>query len=109
TLGGVVGNNTGSVTNTYAFGAVAGDQLSMVGGLVGSNLGTISQSYSTGQVTGGSLASIGGFIGTDLTALPQVTAGYWDTTTSGTTTGIGNKLLGETGEQLVAEAGRRAA
>ena len=97
TLGGIVGNNTGNVSYTYAYGTITGDQLSTVGGLVGSNLGTIAQSYATGQVTGGGLSSIGGFIGTDLTVLPQVTAGYWNTTTSGTNTGVGNKLLGESG------------
>lgn len=97
TLGGIVGNNTGNVSYTYAYGTIAGDQLSTVGGLAGSNLGTIAQSYSTGQVTGGGLSTIGGFIGTDLSVLPQVTAGYWNTTTSGTNTGVGNKLLGESG------------
>lgn len=109
TLGGIAGNNTGTVSNTYATGSVAGGAaLSTVGGLVGSNIGSIAQSYATGAVTGGTLASVGGLIGTDL-AIGGVASGYWDTTTSGTTKGVGNQLLGEQGVTGLTDSQLKAA
>ncbi|AFV22853.1 GLUG domain protein [Methanolobus psychrophilus R15] len=49
-VGGLVGENTGTIENSYSTGNVTGDI--SVGGLVGHNLGTIENSYSTGNVTG---------------------------------------------------------
>ena len=60
-IGGLVGwNFGGTVSNSYATGAVSGDDL--VGGLVGWNDGTVVGSYATGQVAG-SLNMIGGLVG----------------------------------------------
>ena len=42
-VGGLVGNNSGTVSNSYFSGSVTGDQY--VGGLVGVNEGTMSNSY----------------------------------------------------------------
>jgi hypothetical protein len=42
-VGGLVGNNSGTVSNSYFSGSVTGDQY--VGGLVGGNVGTVSNSY----------------------------------------------------------------
>jgi hypothetical protein len=94
TVGGAVGNNTGTISYVYALGSVAGNNGSASGGFVGSNIGTITQSYATGQVTGGALATIGGFVGTDLTIIPGISSSYFDTTTSGLSglNGAGNKL-----------------
>jgi hypothetical protein len=59
-VGGLVGENDGAASNSYATGSVIGD--AAVGGLVGfSNSGTVSNSYSTGGVTGSS--SVGGLVG----------------------------------------------
>ena len=58
-VGGLVGDNGGSVTNSYATGAVTGN--SRVGGLVGDNGGRVTNSYATGTVTGNSRA--GGLVG----------------------------------------------
>jgi len=63
-IGGLVGENTGTVTNCYATGNVTGG--GNVGGLVGKNgaftyAGTVSNSYSTGSVTGD--ADVGGLVG----------------------------------------------
>jgi len=49
-VGGLVGNNEGTVSNSYSTGSVTGT--GWVGGLVGVNLATVSNSYSTGSVTG---------------------------------------------------------
>jgi hypothetical protein len=50
-VGGLVGENSGAVSNCYATGSIAG--YSLVGGLVGGNyLGTISNCYATGDVSG---------------------------------------------------------
>jgi len=65
-IGGLVGANSGTVSNSYSTGSVTG--VEWVGGLVGFNFeeGTVSNSYSTGSVTSdygvGGLA--GGNIGT---------------------------------------------
>jgi len=49
-VGGLVGWNGGTVSNSYSTGSVTGKD--DVGGLVGWNEGTVSDSYSTGTVTG---------------------------------------------------------
>lgn len=48
-VGGLVGSNSGTITQSYASGAVSG--IGTVGGFAGLNDGTITQSYSTGNVT----------------------------------------------------------
>ena len=62
-VGDLVGDNNGSVSNSYASGSVTG--ANFVGGLVGDNLNaTISQSYATGSVTGESGSQlVGGLVG----------------------------------------------
>ena len=70
-VGGLVGKNTGSITDCYATGSVTG--FSFVGGLVGSNTsrsgrrgglysGTIRNCYSSGSVTG-DYSDVGGLVG----------------------------------------------
>jgi filamentous hemagglutinin family protein len=93
-VGGLVGwNNTGTITNSYSTGAVSGSNY-YVGGLVGVNsAGTISNSYSTGAVSGSNY--VGGLVGYNS---GTITNSYWDTTTSGTLTGISSGILaGATG------------
>ncbi len=50
TGGGLVGENDGNITNSYASGTVNGSWI--LGGLVGGNEGTIADSYATGIVRG---------------------------------------------------------
>ena len=64
-VGGLVGRNSGTITDSYATGNVEGD--SRIGGLVGEseNLGTtasITNSYATGNVEGNQ-NQIGGLVG----------------------------------------------
>ena len=61
-VGGLVGWNKsgGRIKNSYATGAVTGSQY--VGGLVGENEGTIEKSYATGNVTGTGIY-VGGLVG----------------------------------------------
>lgn len=59
-VGGLVGDNDGTVSESYATGTVTGDG-NNVGGLVGLNQGTLEQSYATGTVTGDD--DIGGLVG----------------------------------------------
>ena len=49
-IGGLIGDNLGAVTNSYATGAVTGEF--MVGGLIGTNdsTGSVARSYATGAV-----------------------------------------------------------
>ncbi len=58
-VGGLVGDNEGTITNSYATGSIAGDD--DIGGLVGDNEGTITNSYATGSIAGNE--DIGGLVG----------------------------------------------
>ena len=86
--GGLVGVNDGGLAAVYATGRVSGTEA--VGGLVGHHRGTLAASYATGRVSGEREA--GGLVGT---AEPPgtVTAGYWDTDTSGLQTGAAGRGL----------------
>ncbi|MHC4499451.1 MAG: GLUG motif-containing protein, partial [Planctomycetota bacterium] len=78
-LGGLVGRNRyGTITNSYATGSVIGYR--DVGGLVGGNQGTIINCYSTASVSGDE--RVGGLVGSGGTVIHS----YWDTETSGQTT-----------------------
>jgi len=58
-VGGLVGGNEGTVTNSYSSGSVTGWYA--VGGLVGGNEGTVTSSHSSGSVTG--WYTVGGLVG----------------------------------------------
>ena len=90
-VGGLVGENDGSITNSYSTGSVTGISAegSYFGGLVGYNVGSITNSYSTGVVT--DLAML--VVWWDIDASGTVTASYWDTITSGQSTSAGGTGL----------------
>ena len=83
--GGLVGRMLRStIIASYATGSVTGD--THVGGLAGGNLeGTIIASYATGSVTGD--GDVGGLVGYSRES--TIIASFWDTQTSGQTTGVG--------------------
>ncbi len=58
-IGGLIGENMGSVRACYATGATTGE--SNVGGLIGQNRGTVNKSYATGNVSG-SVWYVGGLV-----------------------------------------------
>ena len=58
-VGGLVGYNSGKVSNSYVTGTVSGDDL--VGGLVGESIGTVLNSYAIGTVSSDDL--VGGLVG----------------------------------------------
>jgi hypothetical protein len=61
-VGGLVGYNNGTITNSYATATVVSDNYG--GGLVGYNKGTISSSYANGSVTGSTYSYyLGGLVG----------------------------------------------
>jgi hypothetical protein len=70
--------------------------------------GTITDSYATGAVTGGTGSTIGGLVGYDESLPGSIAHSYWDETTSGITTssqGAGNiandsGITGKTNAQL---------
>ena len=91
--GGLVGYANASISNTYATGAVSvGEKAGHLrfasdsGGLIGKNEATLASSYSTGAPTGGLEATLGGSIADNEGTATDL---YWDTTTSGTETGVG--------------------
>ena len=61
-VGGLVGNNLGAITASYATGQVSG--YIRVGGLVGANYGSVQTSHATAQVSGSQ--SVGGLVGRNL-------------------------------------------
>ncbi|MBJ2154380.1 GLUG motif-containing protein [Variovorax sp. IB41] len=78
--GGLVGNNGGRITDSYATGDVKGGPISSgIGGLAGANSGTITGSHATGNVSG---ETAGGLVGgnqgtiTDSYASGNVTGSY---------------------------------
>lgn len=75
-VGGLVGTNAGSIADSYSAGPAIGDT---AGGLVGTNAGTIDNSYSAGTVSGTTLA--GGLVGRNSGG--AVGNSYWNTETSG--------------------------
>jgi hypothetical protein len=75
-VGGLVGLNLGTVSSSYSSGSVTGNEC--VGGLVGSNNGTASNSYSTSSVIGD--VNVGGLVGENA---GTVSSSFWDTQTSG--------------------------
>jgi hypothetical protein len=109
TGGGLVGGNSGNISQSYADCTISGGNSSYLGGLIGSNGGriTISQSYAKGKVGGGT--TLGGLIGSNGTKVTQtystttlqnigrkdrdvggligndegrISSSYWDTSTS---------------------------
>jgi hypothetical protein len=59
-VGGLIGENAGTVSNSYSTGNVTDGGWGWVGGLIGGNAGTVSNSYSTSYVTG--YAGVGGLV-----------------------------------------------
>ncbi len=95
--GALVGNNLGSVGNTYATGSVSGDFL--VGGLVGNNGGRVSESYATGSVSvsgtgSGVNNSAGGLVGSNG---GTVSNSYATASMSGSGSSYIGGLVGENG------------
>ena len=91
-IGGLVGQNDydGSIIDAYATGAVTGTGTGNdIGGLVGENDQSISDAYATGAVSGGT--DTGGLVGDNDGG--TYTDDYFDTTTSGTTTGVGSESV----------------
>ena len=92
-VGGLVGFNSGSVSASYATGSVSGGD--SVGGLIGHHCGSLTAGYATGTVSGGS--DIGGLMGSTECSdgSGSVTAGYWDSSTSGHATGMGARTTAQ--------------
>ena len=96
--GGLVGQNSGSITASYAAGSVStnrranSEQFINVGGLVGHNSGTITASYAASAVSGGDGASNstgrGGLVGC-ATGNSAVSDSYFDTDVSGSRSAAG--------------------
>ena len=94
-VGGLVGQNSGTITSSYATGSVTGSNTGVfTGGLVGQNyIGTISNSYSTATVVGHFY--VGGLVGRnyagyDITGIATISNCYATGTVTGTPAGGGN-------------------
>jgi len=100
-IGGLVGSNSGLVTDCYSAGPVSGDI--QVGGLVGANYrctdgqcfsGSVQDSYSTSIVTGD--YSAGGLVGDGFPV--EVITSFWDTEASGLQSSAGG--IGQTTAEM---------
>ena len=78
-VGGLVGSNNTTVTASYATGRVT--STSRAGGLSSNNSGTIAASYATGRVLATRPGGLAGH------SIGRITSSYWDTNTSGHSTG----------------------
>ncbi len=92
TTGGLVGVNSGDISNSYSASSVDGHI--EVGGLVGRNNGEVTDSFSTGEVSGDD--EVGGLVGRNN---GEVTDSYWNSETSGTDTSDGGEP--RTTEQMI--------
>ena len=127
-VGGLVGyNNSGTIISSYATGTVAGAQVTYIGGLAGESSGSISNSYSTGSVssTYGSVGSLVGLNGGSITNVyalgtvnsNPVSAGNIIGTQSGSITNVvvgfpaltTDNWTGASGDSLVTTAGNWSA
>lgn|GEM_PF-791046 len=102
-VGGLVGRNLGTITDSYAKVSVTGSSATVgVGGLVGYDDGeTISDSYASGAVSGGRTQSgvqdtTGGFVGTGAGS-STFSCAFWDTNVSGLSNGWGSSINGVSG------------
>ncbi|MBV5335196.1 MAG: hypothetical protein JZU49_05265, partial [Sulfuricurvum sp.] len=89
-VGGLVGSNTGAISNSHASVNVIGT--STLGGLLGSNTGVISDSYATGSVSGST--TLGGLIGSNTNTIHN---SYATGNVTGSDTTIGGLLGSNTG------------
>ncbi len=80
--GGVVGYNYGTITNCYNMGSVSGSN--WTGGVVGVNSGTLTNCYNAGYVDGSSYA--GGVVGHNSGG--TITNCFWDSDNSGVDVGV---------------------
>jgi hypothetical protein len=78
-LGGLVGWNAGTVTNSYTTGSVTGE--SEIGGVVGRNLGVMRDSYFKGALTGH--YSVGGVSGANFATISNSHYNYDEVVISG--------------------------
>ncbi len=62
-VGGLVGDNDGSVSHCYSFGETASEGSGRAGGLVGANSGSVSHCFSIAEVTAKRGAYAGGLVG----------------------------------------------
>lgn len=81
TIGGLVGFNSGNISDCYSKASVSGDNL--IGGLTGFNGNEVFNSYSTGLVSGTSY-NIGGLAGYNDNVILN---SFWDTEASGQSSG----------------------
>jgi filamentous hemagglutinin family protein len=105
--GGLVGVNatSGKILQTYAIGSVDGP--GSLGGLVADNHGAITESYATGQVNGGfysESSSVDGLVGIN-EGSGTVTQSYWDGTTTGFDSASGIGVDNNSGTTITAELG----
>lgn len=84
-VGGLAGLNSGTISNVENLGVVLGpNATNSVGGLVGQNTGTITNALSAGLVSG---STAGGLVGVN-SATGNVQNSFWDTGTTGKSTGV---------------------
>jgi filamentous hemagglutinin family protein len=99
-VGGLVGENFGTISSSYVAGSVksTGGSGSIIGGLAGENDGTISNAYSTASVSSntanGSFTSIGGLVGDNGYLQPSASITSSLATGSVTSTGTGSSSVG---------------
>ena len=89
-IGGLVGINVSTVSNSYSVSSVTGK--SYIGGLVGDSTGTITNTYASGTVSGTG-GFVGGLIGYNTGTISN---GYWNSTVKATGVG-GGTATGATG------------
>ncbi len=103
-LGGLVGTQSATGTTSNSYSSVAVDDYAsqnIYGGLVGDNSGgSIAYCYANGDMTGANNNSRGGLVGNNGGV---IWPSYWDTQTSGTSTGVGSGAISSASGKTTAE------
>ena len=96
-VGGLVGENGGTINSSYSTGSVTSNG-DYVGGLVGFNTGTVRSSYATGSVASAG-NRVGGLVGYNSHYEEETTANIFDSYATGSVSGSGwvGGLVGQNG------------
>lgn len=92
-VGGLVGQSNGAVYNSYAMSDISSSG-NKIGGLVGYSSGELKRSYAAGKVSGSS--TVGGLIGVKGEWSGPNSQLYWDTESTGQSSGIGKNETSST-------------
>ncbi len=104
-IGGIAGQNSGSIALSYSLGTVTSAQAGAIGGIVGDNLsgGTVTSVYTAGTLNGPAAATIGAIAGTNAATVQDA---HWLDTMADRGVGSGADPSTSFSESMVLSSGK---